>query len=297
QEESSRLPDLISKLGWRVLAICSQSQAFRAMCRDPDQKLWEKVFAKLHEYSFNVEVLARNTGMDWRGLLSAHADLEIPGLNDGLAPLDDLSQGKTHDIVVDPATRTTREPVFNNRRQVIIDDYIFKTGDWHVGQPNPALRAGNDYGECDLCGSAEDCDCAVHRFPGEMIQLVDTGTMGVGVRTLIGFKKGDILGEFLGRLFPPHYAGDPVYALKMLSKTGVPPGTVAMISPRRLGNWTRFINHSCEPSMEFGMRTIGKRATMTLEPIRNIHAFEELTIDYGADYWQDLECQCGTPRC
>jgi hypothetical protein len=73
-----------------------------------------------------------------------------------------------------------------------------------------------------------------------------------------------------------------------------------MIDAQRAGNWTRFINHSCEPHAQFRIARVGDMHVMIVEAARNIPAGVELTVDYGSDYygvssWRT--CHCGARKC
>lgn len=43
--------------------------------------------------------------------------------------------------------------------------------------------------------------------------------------------------------------------------------------------------------------TIGDRVVVNVVAIRDIFIFEEITADYGEDYWESRECQCGASNC
>lgn len=74
---------------------------------------------------------------------------------------------------------------------------------------------------------------------------------------------------------------------------------MAIISSRDAGNRNRLINHSCNASARFKPLTIGQRTVMIVQAIRDIPAFEEITVNYGRDYWMSRwkTCQCGEPNC
>lgn len=73
---------------------------------------------------------------------------------------------------------------------------------------------------------------------------------------------------------------------------------MALISAKRYGNWTRFINHSCDSSTVFRLRTIGGRERVMVEAVRDIDVFEEVSVDYGAKYWGNGRfCECGLEGC
>ncbi|PWY96514.1 SET domain-containing protein [Aspergillus sclerotioniger CBS 115572] len=149
-----------------------------------------------------------------------------------------------------------------------------------------------------MCGSQDVCSCRMKWNFSDYTQLVDTGLKGIGVCALANFKKGDILGAFVGKIMPPGYEGDATYALQVHSKSSSTSETrIALLSPKDYGNWTRFINHSCEASTTFGSRTVGDRIFMTIEAVRDIAIFEEITIHYGKGYWSQDKCMCGAKNC
>ena len=101
--------------------------------------------------------------------------------------------------------------------------------------------------------------------------------MEVGVRTLTRFKKGDILDAYMGEIFPCGVPEDLTYSLDQNTKERK---RIATITAAQFGNWTRYINHSCkEPSVAFVERTIGKYTLVTIEAIRDINPFEELSVN------------------
>ena len=60
------------------------------------------------------------------------------------------------------------------------------------------------------------------------------------------------------------------------------------------GNYTQFINHSCEPNADARIAD----GFMIIVAIRDILPGEEVTVDYLNSFAEDLAvCQCGTPSC
>jgi uncharacterized protein len=60
-------------------------------------------------------------------------------------------------------------------------------------------------------------------------------------------------------------------------------------------NTARLINHSCEPNCQAWC--VGRK--IFIHALRDIHAGEELTFDYGFDVscYEDHPCRCGKPGC
>ncbi|GAA85222.1 SET domain protein [Aspergillus luchuensis] len=307
EREASRLRIFAENFGWPMLAICVQAEAFRRLCKEESTLMWKAVYRKFQEHNYNIWIQASTRGFEWRKLLAPYAgDAAPPKLNHVLASrneAENLRHTHPHEIVIKEEERQVRSPKFQNRLQKHIEASIFHPRDWQTAKDpehrglkkDPTLREGLNYGLCDLCAEGKICECRIKEAPFEFVQLVET-PKGVGVRALTRFEKGDILGEYIGELHPPCYQGDLIYALTMQGKVDVDE-EIALICPMEYGNFTRFINHSCRPNTTFERRTIGNRATMTVEVVRNIQPFEELTINYGREYWKGRTCICGEEGC
>ncbi|GLB05462.1 hypothetical protein AtubIFM57258_000751 [Aspergillus tubingensis] len=307
EREASRLRIFAENFGWPMLAICVQAEAFRRLCKEESTFMWKALYGKFQRHHLNIWIQASTRGFEWRKLLAPYAgDAAPPELNQVLASkvsADNLRHTHPHEIVINERERQVRSPKFQDRLQKHIDASIFHPRDWQTAKDpehrglkkDPTLREGLNYGLCDLCAEGKICECQIKEAPFEFVQLVET-PKGVGVRALARFEKGDILGEYIGELHPPCYKGDHIYALTMQGKVDVDK-EIAVICPMEYGNFTRFINHSCRPNTTFERRTIGNRATMTVEVVRDIRPFEELTINYGREYWKGRTCICGEEGC
>jgi len=65
-----------------------------------------------------------------------------------------------------------------------------------------------------------------------------------------------------------------------------------------IGNYTRFINHSCAPNSQFQKFTwLGTERILLVS--KGIDAGEEITVDYSHEYWEGLDkkCLCGEACC
>ena len=65
------------------------------------------------------------------------------------------------------------------------------------------------------------------------------------------------------------------------------------------GNWTRYINHSCDPNTQFQSYNVGMRTEILVEAVRDIEFGEEITVHYSDDYFlsQNFACKCGVKTC
>jgi hypothetical protein len=251
----------------------------------------------------SIDVFACSRDLDWRGPLFKYAHLGIKELDEVLEPAPKIWEEHPHHIV-QTLKKTLKRPSFQGNSQIHIDETIMDSPKWEGkgGMVDPTLRMvpewaeGDDDRYCALCGSPDICACELDFLPGSMVELVDRPETGTGIRALMGFKKGTILGEFIGEICPPDYLKGEVYSLRRISSTNNDKAR-AIISPANYGNWTRFLAHSCNSSTEFVPRTIGNRIMMTVEASRDISAFEDITINYGPEYWKDMECLCGEENC
>lgn len=65
------------------------------------------------------------------------------------------------------------------------------------------------------------------------------------------------------------------------------------------GNWTRYINHSCDPNTEFWGANIGMRWLPLVRTLRDIGFGDDITVDYGRQYLDTLKvpCRCSVSTC
>ena len=162
------------------------------------------------------------------------------------------------------------------------------------------------------------------------VELLQYPGKGVGVRALKAFRDREILAEYIGEIYPghdirggrkvsvelyPHPNGfsyryeQPLEDLavnddqenKKKKKTPSPNRQcrTMIIDPSIRGNWPRYMSHSCRPATLFEYRFVGDKQLTLIVADRNIQFDEELTVDYGLDYWQAAEygCACEEDRC
>lgn len=66
----------------------------------------------------------------------------------------------------------------------------------------------------------------------------------------------------------------------------------------QMGNFTRFINHSCRPNSQFE-RFYWRGRERIVVVSRGVAAGQEVTVDYSDRYWERLDkrCLCGEGCC
>lgn len=110
---------------------------------------------------------------------------------------------------------------------------------------------------------------------------------GFGLKTKIDFKKGDFVIEYIGikrkNKDIEYHTGK--YLFEVDDKITIDG------SPRY--NLARYINHSCDPNCEV---EINEKNQILIEAIKNIKAGEEITYDYGKEYFDEfikpIGCKC-----
>ncbi len=110
---------------------------------------------------------------------------------------------------------------------------------------------------------------------------------GFGLKTKVPFKKGDFVIEYVGikrkNKDIEYHTGK--YLFEVDDKFTIDG------SPR--WNLARYINHSCRPNAEV---EIDKNGKILIEAIKNIKEGEEVTYDYGKEYFNEfikpIGCKC-----
>ncbi|KAL4763805.1 SET domain protein [Aspergillus foveolatus] len=265
-----RMGEFVVLFGWKMLSICITAEGFRRAVREISHGgTWGELLGKIRENQWSLEL------RPYRKMWSQHPHHVVQSIN-----------------------KKVRRPCLKGEIQIHVDNPVFDpdSENWKAkGQTtDPTLRRTED-GDCDLCGLSS-CDCEIDFSAGSLVELVERPLTGTGVRALTSFRAGDILGQFIGEIQPTDYDDDEVYALTHVSKVDMEE-PLAIISPKKYGNWTRYIAHSCDASCEFRARTVGKHTVMTVEAKRNIVAGEDITVNYGTEYWENKQCMCGEVDC
>lgn len=110
---------------------------------------------------------------------------------------------------------------------------------------------------------------------------------GFGLKTKVPFKKGDFVIEYIGikreNKDIEYHTGK--YLFEVNDKYTIDG------SPR--WNLARYINHSCKPNCEV---EIDKNGKILIEAIKNIKEGDEITYDYGKEYFNEfikpIGCKC-----
>ncbi len=157
--------------------------------------------------------------------------------------------------------------------------------------------------KCQICGEqqADDprrnsCKCYPNLYGSSRagpvpIQIFRTPEgKNNGLVACLPIEKGWAVGEFVGQITTGLKGLDV-----MIGQNG---NTLYQIWQGKQGNHTRFVNHSCKANSQYERFVwLGKQCIVLAS--LGIEAGDEITVDYGDTYWNDLdkECKCGEPCC
>jgi SET domain-containing protein len=122
--------------------------------------------------------------------------------------------------------------------------------------------------------------------PGDYVLNVKRSSAGLGLYAGEEIKKGTCIIEYKGRVIKgeEEYTSSSKYLFEVHSRM--------TIDGRDRSNTARYINHSCRPNAEPETR----KGRVFIMAKKNIKSGEEITYDYGKEYWDDhikpLGCRC-----
>jgi len=175
--------------------------------------------------------------------------------------------------------------------------------------------------ECNkYCKCATDCFNRASQKPRIFdIQIFKTLYCGWGIRSPRLIPKGTVLGFFTGKIVERKFFEDiqpgELYAfdIDVGEAEGNEDHARYSVDATHSGNWTRFINHSCDPNIVVYNAVIDVPSSHGLSRVvfaacRDIPALEEFSVDYhpGAletsDHTKHLDferirCYCGSSNC
>ncbi|KAI9831749.1 MAG: hypothetical protein M1826_003080 [Phylliscum demangeonii] len=302
-DRSQRLADLAGDLGWMMLSILSFSDTFQAAVDIAPDPWWEAMVTALSANARSLEMFAKSRRLPWRSILEIHVL--------GAVPLSEEQIGSNYEIVFThphewflPMSGPPQRCWAQNLLQRNVDTFLYDDSlfadepmprGWPANRPwpsNPLLI--EDGAGCVFC-HADRCECTVTDVTNTLVEIVEYPGAGRGVRALEAIPKNFVIGEYTGAVIPKNSVYDRIYSLSI---NNTECEIIALVSSLQYGNWTRYINHSCRPSTVFSTWQVGGRRAMCVETIRPVEVFEQITVDYGNEYWSARRlCQCGEECC
>lgn len=258
---------------------------------------------RLRNLRKRLEVAADTLHPHWRQLLAIVGEsstLQYPGhphewvvFEDGTDPVPLRQTYLDHN----------RYFAFEHIDESIIDESVWGCEDprW-MPQPSSVARINGQY-ICASCGEqqsddpkANACFCfpslfgCVKRKPPPIQVFRTPDGKNNGLLALTSFERGTAIGELVG-LITKGVSGRDV----MDSST---PLSNYQIWQERIGNYTRFANHSCKANAQSSTFTwLDTQRVLIVS--KGIEAGTEITLDYGDKYWAGLDkaCLCGEACC
>ena len=300
---------------WVLLIILSHSETFRhaALSLLPDA--WDAFIACIKDNAVSLEVFAKVRDLDTATSLKYIAR-SVPSpmkkrwlRNEGKKP--NIKANPPYSYIVADKMKKVRKPKYERQTQINISANIYipsifaeggKPQHWPKDRtwPSDPLTRTPGLGVCKACGNDTTCECdpnSCAEVTRPLVELKDFGHKGRGIRTLQHIREGNLLAEYVGLIKSANDKGDPTYGMSIEPYQNYGHCDIGTIEAKRYGNWTRFINHSCNPSTKFTEFIIGNRVRIMVRAKRNIDIFEELTINYGDEYWKEKFCECGESCC
>lgn len=256
----------------------------------------DEAIAKLRSLRTRIEVAADTLQPQWRQTLS------LVGVS-----TQRVYRGHPHDWVVSkkkdpvPLSWTYRHLstpfAFEQLRASVVDQEKWASHD-------PRRVENGPHYLCSLCSKPQselseknECECFVDLFgPNSKaicpVQVTnnDDGRNN-GLMACCTFERGAPIGEFVGLVTKELQDVDVVQG-----QGGG--GVEYQIFQGGMGNYTRFINHSCNPNSQLEQFTwLGIQRTVVVS--KGVAAGKEITMDYSSRYWRRLakSCLCGEPCC
>ncbi|XP_072533905.1 histone-lysine N-methyltransferase NSD2 isoform X2 [Salminus brasiliensis] len=159
--------------------------------------------------------------------------------------------------------------------------------------------------EChpQVCPAGERCmnqDFTKRLYPET--KTVRTAGKGWGLLTLRDIKKGEFVNEYVGELIDEEECRARIRYAQENDITHFYMLTIdkdRIIDAGPKGNYSRFMNHSCQPNCETQKWTVNGDTRVGLFAVCDIPTGTELTFNYNLDCLgnEKTVCRCGAPNC
>ncbi|XP_013867271.1 histone-lysine N-methyltransferase NSD2 [Austrofundulus limnaeus] len=159
--------------------------------------------------------------------------------------------------------------------------------------------------EChpQVCPSGERCcnqDFTKRLYPET--KIIKTPGKGWGLISLRDIKKSEFVNEYIGELIDEEECRARIKSAHENNITNFYMLTIdkdRIIDAGPKGNYSRFMNHSCQPNCETQKWTVNGDTRVGLFAVCDIPAGTELTFNYNLDCLGNEKtiCRCGAPNC
>ncbi|KAK8054846.1 hypothetical protein PG993_000073 [Apiospora rasikravindrae] len=174
---------------------------------------------------------------------------------------------------------------------------------------NAVMDWQTDNMRCQICGArCKDAGCGqacyqAWRSAGPMARLENEceirplfyrnkiGGHGLFLKADVpaSIQRHELIGEYVGEVIPADADEDNATATStyVFDVKGF-----FHVDAAGWGNETRFINHHCDPNLKAAVVIVGGRRIVSFRALRAIRAGDELTINYGVEYFEGEMCYC-----
>lgn len=205
-----------------------------------------------------------------------------------------------------------------------------------VAHPNPLVQAVCPVVTGSLQQTiARTCTCTFRVLQSRnnhpstpLVEIVTYPRLGNGIRALQSIETNQYLGVYIGEMYPTKKKSGALHSYRYGGLEGEcyamdqsiqlrhrhPPRngdggrpmaleadefTHFYIDPAVSGNWTRYINHSCDPNTIYAQVNVGQRLLIIVQAIRPIRFGDPITASYGREYFKGrlFACACGAAKC
>ncbi|XP_056616168.1 histone-lysine N-methyltransferase NSD2 isoform X3 [Triplophysa dalaica] len=159
--------------------------------------------------------------------------------------------------------------------------------------------------EChpQVCPAGERCqnqDFTKRLYPET--KIIRTAGKGWGLLSMRDIKKGEFVNEYVGELIDEEECRARI---KYAQENDISHFYMLTIDKDRIidagpkGNYSRFMNHSCQPNCDTQKWTVNGDTRVGLFAVCDIPAGTELTFNYNLDCLgnEKTVCRCGAPNC
>lgn len=259
----------------------------------------EETFDNLRALRHRFEVAADTLHPRWRimlGIVGESGQVKYRG-----HPHDWVVNGPGNEAIPLPETYRQWDRAFSYRH---LDSSTVDEEAWPNFDPRTVILSSDPSAyKCEVCNEQQSndptrngCQCYPNYYGSPKSNVVPLQVFRTangknnGLVACREFEKGWAVGEFIGLITYGLEGTDVMWGETENAKYQIWQG--------REGNHTRFVNHSCQPNSHWERFVwLGKQRTVLAS--KGIPAGEEVTVDYGYTYWENLdkECMCGQPGC
>ncbi|XP_078534736.1 histone-lysine N-methyltransferase NSD2 [Lissotriton helveticus] len=154
-----------------------------------------------------------------------------------------------------------------------------------------------------VCPAGERCqnqDFSKRQYPET--KIIKTEGKGWGLVSKRNIKKGEFVNEYVGELIDEE---ECMSRIKRAQENDISHFYMLTVDKDRIidagpkGNYSRFMNHSCQPNCETQKWTVNGNTRVGLFALCDIPAGVELTFNYNLDCLgnEKTVCRCGAPNC